>query len=151
LLLVEPTTLRDFPQRVDGKTTDRALRQVFSRITRTAVNTLTDAVGALRGAGLLTSASVEVRTYGLGPVMKLYLLNNEKVLFGLYPVTTYSVTVQGDPVPLHHPSGWDATLFSSADGESLSTGPQTSGPPFTEQAQAWFESIWSTIATPYRR
>jgi hypothetical protein len=41
-----------------------------------------------------------------------------------------------------HPSGWDAVLATADDAP-------TYGPPFTEQAKAWFDSIWSTVARPY--
>ncbi len=145
MLLLDPAAFSDFPRRVDGRRTDAALRRTLARVTEDAVGRLTEAVRELTDAGVLRSGTVEVRLHGLGPMMKVYLLNNEQVLLGFYPVTEYSVNVKGESVPLHHPSGWDAALFTGNDA-----GVEISGPPFAEQARAWFESVWSTIARPYQ-
>ncbi|HVX46077.1 MAG TPA: winged helix-turn-helix domain-containing protein [Mycobacteriales bacterium] len=147
LMLTDPASLTGFPRRIDGRPNDRALQRVFRQVMHTAVDRIGRAVGELS----LNSASVEIRVHALGPMMKMYLLNAERVLFGFYPATEFSVTVGGTETTLHHPSGWDATLFGPSDGASLPTGPATSGPPFTEQARAWFESMWTAIATPYER
>lgn len=143
LLLVDPKSIVDFPRRKDGKPTDRALRKVHTELTDAAIDTVSAGVAELTKARLLRSGTVEVRTHGLGPVIKCYVLNGERALVGFYPSTTYSLTVRGESVPMIHPSGWDVVLATPDDAP-------TYGPPFAEQAHAWFESIWSTVAHPYR-
>ncbi|WP_026256966.1 GntR family transcriptional regulator [Actinopolymorpha alba] len=150
LLLVDPAAPGALPQPVEEGVSMRSVRPVLAGLTRRAVTTITESLTELTEAGLLTSASVQVRTHGLGPAFKIYLLNDERVLFGFYPVTRYSVTVRNQPVELFHPSGWDGTLFGPNAGTSPGVEPQTSGPPFSEQARGWFESVWTTIARDYK-
>lgn len=151
LMVTDPASRTDFPRRIDGAVNDRPLRAVFTRVFHTALARIEAAIDQALLAGSLASAVIEVRTLATGPMAKLYLLNRERVLFGFYPATEFSVDVEGVETALHHPSGWDATVFSASDGERMRTGPETSGPPFTEQAQAWFDSMWTTIAQPYER
>ena len=128
----------------------RSVRPVLAQLTQRAVTTITSSICELTSARLLESASVQVRVHDLGPTFKIYMLNDERVLFGFYPVTRYSVTAKNKAIELHHPSGWDGSLFGADDGASLSLDSHASGPPFTEQARGWFESVWSTIARDYQ-
>jgi DNA-binding transcriptional regulator YhcF (GntR family) len=146
IMVVDPTAPVSFPRPLADTAGDPAVRQQLAVITRHAITRLTDAVTELADRRLIRSATVEARVHELAPTFKLYLLNNEQALFGFYPVTQYSLKVKDGPVELHYPSGWDGTLFgvSADDGVSLS------GPPFTEQAQAWYESVWSTLARKYK-
>lgn len=157
LLLTDPNVLAGMPRPANPdpnntRSHDRAIKRLFTEILDRAVSSLTHAVTNLTDTRILTSADVEVRVHGLGPSFKLYLLNGERAFFGFYPVTTAEYDLPHQPgVALHHPSGWDATLFTATDGQSTTTGPATSGPPFTTQAQHWFNSIWNTIAHKYPR
>lgn len=154
MLLVDPAVLPGMPRvarpdRRGGQ--DAAIRRVFTGILGGAVSTLTEAVDELAAKRIVKSAHVEVRVHGLGPSFKAYLLNGERVFFGLYPVTTaeYTLAARRPGTRLHHPSGWDAALFTPDDGASATTGPLTTGPPFTQQVQHWFDSLWTTIARDY--
>lgn len=156
MLLVDPTQLPGMPRpaRLDQQRPhrdDRAIRRVFTGMLSGAVATLTHAVDDLAANRIVKSAHVEVRVHGLGPSFKAYLLNGERTFFGFYPVTTREYTLRARQLgtTLHHPSGWDATLFTPDDGQSATTGPLTSGPPFTQQVQQWYDSVWTTIARDY--
>lgn len=156
MLLVDPAILPGMPRPAQPnaqtqRAQDRAIRRVFTGILDGAVLTLTAAVDNLAAKRIVKSAHVEVRVHGLGPSVKAYLLNGESAFFGFYPVTTaeYTLTARQSGTLLHHPSGWDATLFTADDGQSTTTGPATSGPPFTAQAQQWFDSLWTTVARDY--
>lgn len=156
MLLVDPAVLPGMPRPTnpDPKNPhshDRSLRRVFTGILEKSVTTLSTAMNDLAASGIVKSTRVEVRLHGLGPSVKVYLLNGERAFFGFYPVTTaeYDLGPRRPAVNLHHPSGWDATLFTAADGQSTTTGPTGNGPPFTVQAQRWFDSLWTTIAHDY--
>jgi hypothetical protein len=130
---------------------DRSIRRAFAGILDRSIATLTDAVNNLAATQIVPTTHVEVRVHSLGPSFKLYLLNGDAAFFGFYPVTTAAHTrsARQSPMSLHHPSGWDATLFTAADGQGSTTEPAAMGPPFTIQAQRWFDSIWTTIARDF--
>jgi hypothetical protein len=52
------------------------------------------------------------------------------------------VTLHGEPVPMYDLMGKDATMFHHEGGD-----PESIGGQFVDQAQAWFDSMWSTIST----
>jgi DNA-binding transcriptional regulator YhcF (GntR family) len=124
---------------------DPAVRRRSERISRRALGNLVDAVAELTDLGLVKSAEVEVRTHRLGPQLKLYVLNNEEIFFGFYTVSEYSVPVDGEQVAIYDVLGKDSLPFhySLRDDDA-------GGAEHVEQARAWFESIWSTIAREYR-
>jgi hypothetical protein len=155
MLLVDPVRSSGMPVPTEDGENMRAVRPALVRLTRQAVDTVTAAVRDLTESGLARSASVEVRVHSLGPSFKAYILNDERVLFGFYPAARYSMTVgstrgrTGRPVELHHPSGWETTLFGPDDRTGVDTTSTSAGPPFHEQARAWFDSVWSTIGREY--
>lgn len=65
--------------------------------------------------------------------------------FGFYPVIEHTVTIDGKPTSIYDPMGKDTILFHRAisDGETSDTAQ------YVEQARAWFEPMWSTIAYDY--
>ncbi|SDT28709.1 GntR family transcriptional regulator [Microlunatus soli] len=170
MLLVDPELLPAMPRAVPQDAQQRSptrtgpppdIRRTFGGLLDRSVGRLAAALDELTDRRLVDSTQLEVRVHGLGPSVKLYLLNGERAFFGFYPVTTAAYELGPDRVPtlLHHPSGWDATVFSAADGmsssiapidgDSESRGPISSGPPFTTQARAWFDSLWTTLARSY--
>ncbi|MBM7788446.1 winged helix-turn-helix domain-containing protein [Tenggerimyces flavus] len=132
LLLVDPSAPVGLPRPVDPTDSMRSVRPGLLRLHRRSLERLDKSLASL--AGLVRETSMEVRLHTLGPTFKSYLLNDERVLFGFYPVAPHSMDAGGRSVELHHPSGWDMNLF----------GPDE---PFTRQTTAWFDSVWSTIAT----
>lgn len=150
IMIPDPTTRHGLPQPIQPDVDEPAVRRQLRSIVRRSTTRLANAVQELTDLGLARSATLEIRTHRLGPVIKLYAVNDERVLLGFYPVTEYNLTVKGESVALHHPSGWDNAVFHTSGSEDFGAEPQTSGPPFAEQSLAWFESVWSTIAAEYR-
>ena len=124
---------------------DPAVRRRSERISRRALDTLVDSVTELADLGLVKSAEIEIRVHSLGPQLKLYILNNEEIFFGFYTVTEHSVTVDGEQVPIYDILGKDSLLFHYSVRDDDSDGAE-----HVEQARAWFDSVWSTIAREYQ-
>jgi DNA-binding transcriptional regulator YhcF (GntR family) len=123
-----------------------AVQKRAERITRRTADGIIDQVQELADLGLVKSASVEVRTYELGPSFKLYVLNSREAFFSFYPVIKREVTIGGEPTEIFDILGRDVTLFSYAvDDDESSQGTQ-----FVESARSWFDSVWNSIAREYR-
>jgi DNA-binding transcriptional regulator YhcF (GntR family) len=107
------------------------------------VSAITDAVLELADLGLVESASVEARAIGAPPVFKAYVINEQDVFFGYYPVVEHDVRANGDKIRIYDPMGKDAILFHQADdGDSESIGSA-----FVSETRKWFDSVWTSIAT----
>lgn len=139
----QPMTL---PRRVEETHADAAIRQRSDRIARRAVDGISDTVHELADLGLVKSTSVEVRVHGLTPAFKLYILNDEEVFYGLYPVTKHSIRVDGESTEVYDLLGKDAALFHFSTSEDAET---TNGPQFVQEARTWFNALWTTIAHEY--
>lgn len=146
VMLSDPGVPLALPCRADTAADDPAVRKRADRITRRAVDSITDGVQELADLGLVTSATAEVRAHSASPLFKLYLINDEEAFFGFYPVLEHTVTVDKEQVPIFDPMGKDATLFhfSTTDDAETSNGPQ-----YVAQARAWFDSMWTTISREY--
>ncbi|MQA87253.1 MAG: GntR family transcriptional regulator [Streptosporangiales bacterium] len=146
VLISDTTAPLVLPCRVDTQADDPAVRKRSDRITRRSIDSLIDAVSELEDLGLIRSASVIVRVHRLAPLFKLYVLNNEEAFFGFYPVIKHTVRIDGDSVDICDVMGKDATLFHySVGNDETSNSPQ-----FVEQARAWFESVWNSVASEYQ-
>jgi len=106
---------------------------------------LLESVTELRELGLVPKASCEIRAHRSAPLFKMYILNAAETFFGFYPVRQHSVTYKGSTLDIFDPMGKDAELFHYAADPSE---PESLGSQFTQQAIAWFDSIWTTIAEP---
>lgn len=146
ILLSDTSVPLALPVRVDTGD-DAAVRRRSERITRRAVESIVDEVNELGDLNLVKSAKIDVREHSASPLFKLYIINGSEAFFGFYPVLEHTVTVDGEPVAIYDPMGKDATLFhySATEDDDTSTAPQ-----FVSQAQVWFDSLWNTIARPYR-
>ncbi|MDT5042000.1 MAG: hypothetical protein QOE51_2985 [Actinoplanes sp.] len=126
---------------------DSAIQKRAERITRRTADGVIDQVHELADLGLVKSATVEVRTFGLGPSFKMYLLNGQEVFFSFYPVTKRDVTLDGESTEIFDIMGRDVTLFHYViDDDEASHGTQ-----FVESARLWFDSVWTSIAREYRQ
>lgn len=116
------------------------------RITRRSVGSLVDSVTELADLGLVKEATAEVRAHNMAPMFKVFILNGQEVFYGFYKVTEHMVNIGGDQVPIYDVLGKDSTLFhfTTTDDDS------SHGPAYVEQAKAWFESVWSTVAREYQ-
>lgn len=130
---VEPT---EDPTRVTAR---------MARITDRALEAITHEVNELEELGLIKSGSVEIRTHGIAPVFKLFVLNETEGFFGFYPIVEHTVVVEGDRVPIYDPMGKDAALLHfSSSGENSEQGEM-----FVNAARTWFNSVWDTVAQPW--
>jgi hypothetical protein len=62
----------------------------------------------------------------------VYVLNN---------VVRHTVTIDKPPVPIYDVLGKDVPLFHFANGDDDDIPSQ-----YVQQAHAWFDSVWTTIA-----
>jgi hypothetical protein len=80
-------------------------------------------------------------------MFKLYILNRDEAFFGFYPIAEHTVTLHGQDVPMYDLMGKDATMFHYESSDD----PADIGGHYVQQAQAWFDSMWSTVSrTPER-
>ncbi|WP_020522393.1 winged helix-turn-helix domain-containing protein [Catelliglobosispora koreensis] len=121
---------------------DPRLRRRMERIVRRSVESITDTVDELVAMELLKSGKVEVRFHRAGPQFKLYILNREEVFFGFYPVAKHPVVVGGEHISAYDSMGKDSVLMHFVNTDD----PTATDPTMIEQAQTWFDSIWTTIA-----
>jgi DNA-binding transcriptional regulator YhcF (GntR family) len=120
---------------------DPAIRSRSQRILRRSVQSITDGVHELADLDLVKSVSVTVRTYAATPSFKLYVINNEQAFFGFYPVVRHAARIEGERKELYDVMGRDAVLFHHAVTED----PSSMASQYVAQAQAWFDSMWSTV------
>ncbi|MGW0501813.1 GntR family transcriptional regulator [Micromonospora sp. NPDC003241] len=142
VLISDMTAPMALPTRVETQTDDPAVRERAERITRRAVDAIIDQVTELGDLGLIRSATVEVRLHRASPQFKLYILNNEEVFYGFYPVTERSVSIKGESMSIYDLMGKDVPLFHYA----VTDDDTSHGTQFVEASRQWFDSVWSTIA-----
>lgn len=119
-------------------------RDRMARITERHTSAIAESVVELADLELVKAASVEVRTHGTAPMFKAYIVNEQDVFFGYYPVISHEVRLNEDRTMILDPMGKDTILFQHTDDgdpESIST-------QFVQQTHAWFDSIWNTLAEP---
>ena len=146
LLLAAPEVMA-VPVPVDGDPkTAEALARRTRRLTERHALAVHDSVTELQDLGLVASATVQIRTYVGTPTFKAYVVNGDEMFFGFYPVSTHDAKIDGEPVPIHDVMGKDATLMHYATNND----PDSPGALFIEQARAWFDSVWTTVATEYQ-
>lgn len=75
-------------------------------------------------------------------MFKLYILNRAEAFFGFYPITEHSVSLRGEVVAMFDLMGKNATMFHYDTGDD----PDSIGAQYVDQAQGWFESMWSTVS-----
>lgn len=143
LLLPSPEAHLALPRNVADPADERPLRRL-RRLTLSQAVTVTSALGALADSGHVADVTVQIRTVPLTPMLKLYLLNGGDALTGYYEIVQRSVPFKGEDVEIYDVLGLDAALFhySAAEGGQ--------GRAHVLQLQRWFDSLWSTIATPLK-
>lgn len=144
ILLTDTSRPLALPCLADTGADDPLVRGRSELITRHAVESIVADVTELDELALVKSVNIQVRKHGLGPLFKLYILNKSEVLFGFYPVRKRDVSIEGTPVSIYDLTGEDVDYFhySSVDGNETSSGPR-----YVAQAQSWFDSVWTTIAS----
>ncbi|SEG88681.1 transcriptional regulator, GntR family [Actinacidiphila yanglinensis] len=96
-------------------------------------------------------SSIEFRSLPITPLFKLYLLNHDTALHGLYRVVPRVVSFDDDggaPVgegEIYDVLGISATLFPYRRDPDE---PKSRDTRFVQESQDWFDSVWTTIAGP---
>lgn len=152
LRVLLPSTEADlaFPRMVADPADPRPLRRLRQLI-RSHVVTLRSTFDALAAVaeeiGLDLRLSVEFRSLPVTPMFKLYLLNQDTALHGLYRLVPRVVTFEdgSGEGEIYDVLGISATLFpyrrDLGDTESSESR-------FVQETQDWFDSVWTTIAGP---
>ncbi|MGB6161539.1 MAG: hypothetical protein WCF33_21535 [Pseudonocardiaceae bacterium] len=84
---------------------------------------IVDNVTELGELGLVADATAEAWVHRAAPLFKLYLINNEEVFFGFYPVREHIISLGGEPRTIYDVMGKDAILFHhSTTDDDTSTG-----------------------------
>jgi DNA-binding transcriptional regulator YhcF (GntR family) len=141
MLLPNPTIPTGLPCRTDDLGDDPALRARMERIMHRHTQAIKDSVEELATLGLVRQASAQLRVHQCAPLFKLYILNNDEVFFGFYPIREHTVLIGAESHSFYDPMGKDATLFrhaTTADDESIES-------QYVQQARDWFDSTWGTI------
>lgn len=101
----------------------------------------------LRGLGAAHGIDVDVQFKALPftPPVKLYLLNGTEALFAYYRVTEREEQINRQPVAMYDALGGESPLFSF--GAGAGPGQPHRDHAFVVQSQAWFDALWTTIAT----
>jgi DNA-binding transcriptional regulator YhcF (GntR family) len=141
LLLPSPTARLAVPRRVGDPKDPRPLERLRRLVMSQAI-TLYSSIGALADLDLVSEVSVEVRSVPITPLQKLYLINGTEALSGYYQVVERPITIGGEELAVYDVLGLASTLFH----HSTTAGPHSAL--YVEQAHAWFDSLWSTIAEP---
>lgn len=141
LLLTDPRVPPGLPVPIDPQVDSSAVQSALVKLTDRALSRIRQTAKEIVTTGLMQKAEVHVRVHRLGPIIKLYTINDERSLIGFYPTTEHAMSLEGRDIPLHHPSGWEATTFDVNENAQQ--------PSFASQAQAWFESLWNTIGQDY--
>lgn len=147
LLLTDPAGLA-VPSPVEGGDAQTAaLYKRTQRLTERHALAVRDSLCELQDLGLVPSVSVEIRAVTAAPQFKAYLLNGAEVFFGFYPVAEHQATVDGKSTSIYDVMGKDATLMHYATEND----PDSPGALFVTQVQAWFDSVWTTVARDYQQ
>ncbi|WP_309140449.1 GntR family transcriptional regulator [Streptomyces sp. PKU-EA00015] len=98
----------------------------------------------LKRAREITSRGIDVdvtlRTLPVTPIAKLYLLNGSEALFAFYNVARREEQIAGTPSAIYDTLGAESMLFPF----ELHAGRRDEA--FVQQSQAWFDSLWGTLA-----
>lgn len=147
LLVPDPGQPWALPCTVEDRSDSPAFRKRAEDIMRRHTLAIIDSVNELGELGLVNEATAELRVHPTAPLFKLYVINEDEAFFGFYPVVEHMVTFDGEKQAIYDLMGKDAILFHhSVNDDETSTGSQ-----YVDQAKTWFNSMWSSIAHPYKR
>lgn len=116
ILLPDVSRPMGLPCRVEDMGDDPEFRERTARITQRSILAIIDSVQELAELGL--------------------------VFFGFYPVREHALTLKGEPRTVYDLMGKDATLFHHARTDDDASAESQ----YVEQARAWFDSMWTTVA-----
>ncbi len=141
VLVLDATREWGFPCRASDLADEPAFRHRAELISNRHLDAIRESVAELAELGLVGEASAQVRVHAGAVTSKLYIINRAEAFFGFYPITEHRVALDGQPVAMFDLMGKDVTLFHYSSDDPSGLGSQ-----FIEQAQAWFDSMWSTVS-----
>ncbi|MFE9060446.1 winged helix-turn-helix domain-containing protein [Streptomyces violaceusniger] len=124
---------------------DPRLRERMHDIMVGYTRSISDAISELSHLGLVAESNVNVRMHSGTQFFKMYIINEQDVFFGYYPIRPNKVVTQGEVVEIYDLVGKDATLFH----HSINDGESSGGAQQVEQARMWFDSVWNTIGRDF--
>lgn len=140
-LLSDTSSPMTLPCRTDDLADDPGFRQRAGQITARHMQCILDSVHELVSLGLVKDATAQMRVHRCTPLFKLYIINDEEVFFGFYPVREHTVTLSGEPHSMYDLMGKDIILFHHAAADSDAQ--------YVEQAREWFDTVWNTISREF--
>ncbi len=135
LLLPSPDSPLAFPRLV-ADADDNRPRARLRQLIRTFATSLRHQLTSLAEMRLVPKVHVEIRCVPITPVQKLYLLNGSEVLTAYYQVVPRTVEYEQEQLEIYDVLGLSSKIFQNQEAA------------FVEETQAWFESLWSTLAEP---
>lgn len=124
---------------------DQLVRERFLAIARRQSDSLRAVMGQLRSENLVPSVDFQIRRTKLMPTFKLYLVNQEEALFGLYGIYKRPIELRdGREIMAMDVIGLGATLTHHVkDADQHSPGTE-----FVDDKQGWFDSAWELVSEP---
>lgn len=124
---------------------DLLLKERFLGIARQQTQSLRHVMRQLRAEELVRSVDFQIRRTPLTPIVKLYLVNQEEALFGLYEIYERSYELaDGQQIMATDVRGLAAGLTHHVKDAD----PHSQGTVFVEDKQAWFNSVWKFVSEP---
>jgi DNA-binding transcriptional regulator YhcF (GntR family) len=124
---------------------DLLLKERFLDIARRHTQSLRNVMRQLEAEKLVPSVEFRIRRTALAPTFKLYLVNKEEALFGLYEIYERPIELDGGrQIMATDVRGLAARLthhVKDADQHSQGT-------VFVEDKQIWFDSAWKFVSEP---
>lgn len=142
--LLLPDTRQRLPYpRVKGDKGDTRLQERLIEICGRHTSSLSSSLKGLRAERLVPSVGFEMRRTPLVPPFKLYLINGDEALHGMYDVIERQIELDdGEVVTALDVLGLGATLTHQVrDDDEYSPGSV-----FVTNMQNWFDSVWDKLA-----
>ena len=145
LLLPDTREPLALPCKVEDLQDSPEFRERATQIMHRHTESIRDSVEELASFNLIKEASVDVRVHRAAPAFKLYILNNEEIFFGFYPVREHVIQFTNGPQAIYDLMGKDALLFHHAATDD----PDSIGTQYLHQARQWFDSMWTSVGREF--
>jgi DNA-binding transcriptional regulator YhcF (GntR family) len=145
LLLPDTREPLALPCKVEDLQDSPEFRERATQIMHQHTASIRDSLAELASFNLIKEASVEVRVHRAAPAFKLYILNNEEIFYGFYPVREHTIQFKNGLQAIYDLMGKDAILFHHAANDD----PDSTGTQYLHQARQWFDSMWASIGREF--
>lgn len=145
LLLPDTREPLALPCKVEDLADSPEFRERATHIMRRHTESIRDSLEELASFNLIKETSVQVRVHRSPPMFKLYILNNEEIFYGFYPVREHIIQFPTGPQAIYDLMGKDAILFHHAANDD----PESTGTQYLQQARLWFDSTWTSVAREF--